>query len=85
MPVTERAAQGRRGVAPRRARRTPRAEGFDGGWSAMADEERPELEKEVVTLPDGRRLIYYWFATTSPRPRPSEERREAPPSRTRGD
>ncbi|HEX7623196.1 MAG TPA: hypothetical protein VF400_06455 [Anaeromyxobacteraceae bacterium] len=36
----------------------------------MSQAERPEFVKEVVQLADGRRLIYYWFASSSPRPRP---------------
>lgn len=49
----------------------------------MAEEERPEFEKEVVAMPDGRRLIYYWFTNTSTRPRPAEEKPEPPPATTR--
>ncbi len=45
----------------------------------MVDPERPDFEKEVVAMPDGRRLIYYWFADTSPRPRPPDGKQEAPP------
>jgi hypothetical protein len=49
----------------------------------VAEQEHPEFEKEVVAMPDGRRLIYYWFVSTSPRPRPAPEEQEPPPPRTR--
>ena len=39
----------------------------------MAEAERPGLVKEVVQLADGRRLIFYWFSSTSPPPRPPGE------------
>lgn len=44
-----------------------------------ADEKRPELEKEEVTLPDGRRLVYYWFETGAPRPPPADAERPPDP------
>jgi len=48
----------------------------------MAEAERPEFVKEVVQLPDGRRLIYYWFASSSPRPpgKPEDARPSQPGS-----
>ncbi len=32
----------------------------------MSDTERPAFEKQVVRLPDGRELTYYWFPEPPP-------------------
>jgi hypothetical protein len=45
----------------------------------MSEAERPELEKEVVQLPDGRRLVYYRFPAAPPRAAPAPEP-SAPPA-----
>ncbi len=34
----------------------------------MAEPDRPEFEKRVVQLPDGRTLVYYDFPRPAPRP-----------------
>ncbi len=34
--------------------------------------EREGFDKEVVELPDGRRLVYYRFADGPPRPEPAQ-------------
>lgn len=37
----------------------------------MAETQEPGFEKQVVRLPDGRRLIYYRFPSEPPRPGPA--------------
>jgi hypothetical protein len=37
----------------------------------MAEAEQAHFEKDVVQLPDGRRLIYYRFPAPRPRAEPS--------------
>jgi hypothetical protein len=50
----------------------------------MAEERGVPFQKEVVRLPDGRRLIYYHFPQPAPAPQPESpppERREGNPER----
>lgn len=46
----------------------------------MAEPERPEFEKRVVRLPDGRTLVYYDFPRTAPAQAPAAP----PPAAGRG-